>query len=309
MDENMINEALEYTPPAETGTDDGADTNADVSADANTDDLDTDAGAEGTDTDTADDGSVGEGTSDADTDTQSPRENARYAAIRRKSEAERDKAVAEAKAQAQQYVNDAIASLGIVSPFTGKLVTTKEELDAYKNARAEDFKKSFKEKNGLDDDGYDKFVGQLPEVVAAREAAARADAATKAADREAASQRITAEVEAISKLDPDIKSIDDVFKSENYGEVLARVKKGISLSEAYKIVNFDKLTSRSAAAERQRTVNAQAGKSHMVPTTKAHGQALSPVPEDVKASYRLLDPSMSDEDIARDYNKRAKSIK
>ena len=319
MDENMINEAFGYTPEADTGSDAGTvNVNGDERAAEDVSPYEDGANGDGSDdtaeaagdsasaSDTSDDPETNGG--QLDTDGQSAEENARYAAIRRKSEAERDKAIAAAKADAQSYVNDAIASLGIVSPFTGKLVTTKEELEAYKNARAEDFKKTFKEKNNLDDDGYEQFVSQLPEVIAAREAKARADAAAKAADKETANQRITAEVEAISKLDPDIKTIEDVFKSENYGEVLARVKKGIPLSEAYKIVNFDKLTARSAAAEHQRILNAQAGKSHMTPTTKAHGQALAPVPDDVKASYRLFDPDMSDEDIARDYNKRAKSI-
>ena len=81
-----------------------------------------------------------------------------------------------------------------------------------------------------------------------------------------------------------------------------------TLSDAYKLVNYEKLQQKAIAAEKQRTLNAQAGKSHMTPTTKAHGQALAPVPEAEREMYRLFNPTMSDEDIARDYNKRMKAL-
>ena len=310
MGENEIYEAFGITPETNdnTTTGEGADkaaVDADGGASSTTDD--------GTDTSAADneESPIGEGNDSAgetegtvNDSVQTPEENAKFAAIRRQAEAERDRAIAEERAKSDAYVKNAIASLGIVSPYTGKPVTTPEEYEAYKNARAEDFKKNFKERNGLDDAGYDEFVGQLPEVVAAREAKARADAAQK----EAARSSVDAEIEIISKLDPDITNLESLFKTESYPEVFKRVKSGMSLSEAYKLVNYDKLQQKAIAAEKQRTLNNQAGKTHMTPTNKAHGQALTPVPDAEKEMYRLFNPDMSDEDIARDYNKRLKAI-
>lgn len=311
MGENEIYEALGYTPEAtETNSGDSAaadtsDGAVDTAADNGAPQTD-DGNTAASDTTSSDVGG-GANVSD-DVAAQTPEERAKFAAIRRHAEAERDRAIADEKAKSEAYVKNAIASLGIVSPFTGKPVTTPEEFEAYKNARAEDFKKNFMEQNNLDDAGYDKFVGQLPEVVAAREAKAKADAAAEVAKEAKANTTLDTELKAISDIDPDITDLDALFKSESYPEVFKRVKSGMSLSDAYKLVNFDKLQAKSAAAEKQRALNAQAGKSHMTPTTQAHGQALSPVPDAEREMYRLFNPDMSDEDMARDYNKRLKAL-
>ena len=311
MGENEIYEALGYTPEA-------TETNSGDSAAADTSDGAVDTAADNGAPQTDDGNTAASDTTSPDADggsnasdgtaAQTPEERAKFAAIRRHAEAERDRAIADEKAKSEAYVKNAIASLGIVSPFTGKPVTTPEEFEAYKNARAEDFKKNFMEQNNLDDAGYDKFVGQLPEVVAAREAKAKADAAAEVAKEAKANTTLDTELKAISDIDPDITDLDALFKSESYPEVFKRVKSGMSLSDAYKLVNFDKLQAKSAAAEKQRALNAQAGKSHMTPTTQAHGQALSPVPDAEREMYRLFNPDMSDEDMARDYNKRLKAL-
>ena len=313
MGENEIYEAFGLEAPTSDTTDTsaGADDSTATVGDA-ADTAGDGAAGETTEVNTE----VGEGTATTDTTatpengtTQTPEQNSQFAAARRQAEAERDRAIAAEKARADAQIKDVISSLNIVSPYTGKLITTPEEYAAYKNAKAADFKKGFMEKNKLDEKGYDEFVAQLPEVVSARDAVAKAADAEKAAVKEKAKAGIAAELEIISKLDPDIKDMGALFKTENYPEILARVKSGMSLSDAYKLVNFDKLQQRSAAAEKQRALNSAAGKSHMTPTTQAHGQALAAVPEEVKQNYRLFNPNMSEEDMARDYNKYLKMIK
>ena len=301
MNEETINEAFEYTPDTADSADAGDTAETVDTPDADgAEDIGTDDGAEAGDGDNnATKGGEGGEVQTAD-------ENARYAAARRQAEAERDKAISEANRRHEAEQRELITSLGLVNPYTGKPVTTKEELTAYKTASAEAHKKSFMEKNGLDDAAYNKFVGQLPEVVKANEAIAKAEAAAQSAKSTEARQRLDAEIEIISKLDPDIKSAEDLFKTEKYSEVLKHVRKGVSVSDAYKIVNFDKLAARSAAAERQRTLNAQTSKGHLNSTAAAHGQHLPPVPADEKEMYLLFNPEMSDEDIARDYHKRTK---
>lgn len=306
MNENAINEVFDFDPQtAETADQSAGDGTAEVDAGFSEGEADVTDGASGAgalDGDSTQEGVSSEG-------GQSPEENKRYAAARRAAEAERDKAYAERDkvlADAKKAQDDLVASMGLIDPYTGKAVTTKEQFDAYKQASAEAHKKSFMQKNGLDEAGYNKFVGQLPEVVRANEAIAKAEAAAESARRSEASKRIDAEIEIISKLDPDIKSKEDLYKLDNYGEIFEKVKKGHSISDAYKLVNFEKLTARSAAAEKQRALNAQASKGHLSPTSGAHGQHLAPVPAADKAIYQYLNPDMSDEDIARDYNRRLK---
>lgn len=305
MNENEINELFDYTPEADTDPADGD------PADGDTADGESATEGEGGEADT--DPADGD-TADGDPDDGDPAEgkeaandaNSRYAAARRKAEAERDKAIAEERAKFEREKNELIASMGLVNPYTGKAVTTADELKEYQSASAEAHKKAFMEKNGLDDASYNKFVGQLPEVVAANAAKAKAESAAREASRTEADQRLAAEFDIIFKLDPDMKTKEDVFRSENYGAVLDNVKKGLSLSDAYKLANYDKLNARAAAAERQRTLNAQNSKGHMTTVGNAHGQTLAPVPDAERDLYRYLNPDMSDEDIARDYNKRFK---
>ena len=140
MEENMINEAFEYTPDA-------------GEAEAAEDTAPIDEGGEAPDgTDDATVEVAGETEVEGDAvGGQSAADNSRFAAARRAAEAERDKAIAErdkAISDAKQAQNDLIASMGLVDPYTGKAVTTREEFDAYKTASAEAHKKSFMQKNG-----------------------------------------------------------------------------------------------------------------------------------------------------------------
>ncbi|MBO7377124.1 MAG: hypothetical protein J6V01_08510, partial [Clostridia bacterium] len=65
---------------------------------------------------------------------QSAEENARYAAARRKAEAERDAAIAEAQAE----MENRIVSMGIVNPYTGEPVEDMEGFERYTAALVED---------------------------------------------------------------------------------------------------------------------------------------------------------------------------
>ena len=73
---------------------------------------------------------AGEGTE------QSPEERKRFAAARRKAEAERDaaieKAKQEAQAEAQRTIDEAFKNSGLTNPYTKKPITSKAEYDEYR---------------------------------------------------------------------------------------------------------------------------------------------------------------------------------
>ena len=72
------------------------------------------------------------------------------------------------------------------------------------------------------------------------------------------------EVELIKKIDPSIKSFDDVINSESFAEV-DRIYRagGKSLSEAFKLANFDRLMSANEGKLRQQVINQMSGKDHL----------------------------------------------
>ncbi len=108
------------------------------------------------------------------------------------------------------------------------------------------------------------------------------------------------EIAKISKQDPSIQTVEDLMETENYDQIYGMVKNGYKLSDAYKLVNFDKLTQKAAAASRQQVRNQALGKSHMT-QTQARGAGAVEVPRDVKQLYLELNPNATDAEIRANY--------
>ena len=273
---------------------------------------DTDAGAEEQDvTDPAEetDATTEEGGTEVTAEGQSAGENARYAAARRKAEAERDAAVAKAKEEAlaekQKAVDEVYKDLGLTNPYTKKPITTKAEYDAWKQQADIEKKSMVAKKSGMTDGEFDEFVANLPEVKAAREIKEQAEQTMRQAQAEQAKVKVDKQIAEIQKLDPSIKSLDDLRAMENYEEFYDRVKRGQSLVEAYKLTNFDKLTKATADTARQATLNSMAGKSHL-DKTSTRGTGATAVPAHIAEVYRMLNPKATDAEIQTHYNKHIK---
>lgn len=236
-------------------------------------------------------------------DRQSPEQNARYAAARRKAEQERDAAIAQAKldarAEADRYLNETIAGMGLKNPYTDKPITTKEEYDAYKAKFDEERRGKIAKSAGMNDEEFKRYIDELPEVRAAKAAAAQAQEAQ-------AKLRIDEQLREIRELDPTVKELGDLTKMENYSEFYERVKRGMTLTEAYKLTNYERLTQKTAAASRQAAINNMNSKAHMT-STSARGTGAISVPADVKEMYLAFNPDATDAEIQAHYNKNHKS--
>ena len=235
---------------------------------------------------------------------QTPQERARYAAARRKAEAQRDAAVEqarkEAREEADRILSDAFAKTGLMNPYTKQPIRTRAEFEAFDKQRQEESRKSFMKKNGMNDEQYDAFVASLPEVQAAAEAKARADQQERAAREQEARAKLDDQVKQISKLDPAIRDLESLIRSENYDKVYGLVQKGYELADAFRIVHFDRLSQKQVAAARQQTTNSARSKSHMSQTA-ARGAGAVNVPADIKAQYRSMIPGITDAEIQRHY--------
>ena len=222
---------------------------------------------------------------------QSKEENAKYAAIRRKAEQD-------AAAKAQETVNNAFKALNLTNPYTGKPVTNQAEFEEYGKALAEERKSQMLERSGMSQEDFDKLVNDLPEVQKAR-------AVTAERDREQQQKVLETELAEIGKYDPTIKTLEDLQKQENYQQIYDKVMHGMTISDAYYVVNKAKIIDSAAAKAKQSAAINSAGKAHMTSTVQ-HGQGAMTVPKEVMEQYRVFFPKATEAEITAHYNKHHK---
>lgn len=243
---------------------------------------------------------------------QTPEENAQFAAARRKAEAERDAAIAkakeDAKAEAQRTIDEAFRDSGLTNPYTKKPITTKAEYDEYRAQFEAEKKARILKKSGMTGEEFKQFVEELPEVKQAKRAKAAAETAERQAREQQAKLKVEEQLKEISALDPTIKELKDLAKMETYPKFYELVKKGNSLTDAFKLANYEALTGRAAAASRQAAINSAQGKQHLSTTTQ-RGAGAASVPADVKEKYLAFNPGATDAEIQQHYNRYLKSQK
>lgn len=248
----------------------------------------------------------------ADGQKQTPEQNAQFAAARRKAEAERDAAIAKARqdaqAEAQRTIDEAFRNSGLSNPYTKKPITSKAEYDEYRTRLEADRKARLLKKSGMSDDEFREFVQGLPEVKQAKEAQAAAETAARQAREQQAKLKVEEQLKEISALDPSIQELKDLAKMETYPKFYELVKRGNTLTDAFKLANYEALTGRAAAASRQAAINSAQGKQHLSPTTQRGAGAVS-VPADVKAEYLAFNPDATDAEIQQHYNRYVKNHK
>lgn len=240
---------------------------------------------------------------------QSAEENSKYAAARRKAEAERDLAVQKAReetrAEMQAELSETIKALGMVNPYTKQPIVDKAGLDEYKQRFEIERQARFAKKAGMSDDEFKAFVEDLPEVREARAKAQQAEEAQKAVRAEQAKAEIERQIGEIRELDPTINSLEDLPKMENYDRFYDLVKRGNTLTDAYRLANFEKLTSRQTERAKAAALNQVASKSHLDRTTTRGAGAVT-VPADVIAEYRAFNPDATDAEIRAHWAKYSK---
>lgn len=254
-------------------------------------------------------GAAEDGEDHSETGKQTPEQNAAFAAARRKAEAERDAAVEKARTDAQEEarrtIDEAFRNSGLVNPYTKQPITSKAEYDEYRQRFDAERKARVLKKSGMSDEEFNEFVNGLPEVKQAKEAQAAAERAQQEANEAQARVKVDEQLKEIGKLNPNIRELKDLAAMEIYPKFYELVKKGNTLVDAYRLANFEALTSSAAAATRQAALNNLQGKQHMG-QTKERGAGAVSVPAEVKEMYRALNPGATDAEIQAHYNRSHK---
>lgn len=240
---------------------------------------------------------------------QTPEENAKYAAARRKAEAERDAAIAKARQdardEAQRVIDRAFQEIGILNPYTKQPITSRAEYEEYRKRYDAEKKAHVLKKSGMSDEEFQAFVESLPEVRQAREAQAAAESAAKEAREQQAKMRVEEQMREISALDPSIRALSDLANMETYPKFYELVKRGNTLTDAFKLANYESLTQGAVSASRQAAMNAAQGKRHLTQTS-GRGSGAASVPADIRAEYLAFNPDATDAEIQAHYNRYIK---
>lgn len=200
----------------------------------------------------ADDQSVDDTPADdpeaASAQQQSAEENAKYAAARRKAESE--------MASLDQMFASKFGKMK--NPITGAPITSAkgyfEALEAQERLKAEQAIRQA----GVDPTVLNSLIQNDPTIRAAQEVIARNNEAE-------ANRMIEEDYAAVMKLDPTMRSAEDIVNDKSFGEVVSYCQNhpGTRLADAYKIVNWDRLSGYKADAAKQQAINSAKSKGHL----------------------------------------------
>lgn len=242
--------------------------------------------------------SVEEGENEAEpAEQQTPEENANYAAIRRKAEHD-----AQIKYQAERQRMDARYAekfRGLTNPETGAPITNAQDyleaLEAQERIQA----REEMQQAGLDPTMIDRAIANSPLVKQAQEAIYQ--------NNQIQSQRMVEEdMRNIIAFDPSVSSEQDIVSQPNFMEVVEYCDKhpGTRLADAYKLINFERLTSQKAQAAEQSAINQAKSKTHLsTPNGLSKKDNTVDIPLDQKAMWEDWFPDKSPEELRKIYNK------
>lgn len=225
---------------------------------------------------------------------QSDKANAAFASMRRELEAAR-KAQAEVDAlYAKQFGN-------YTNPETGQPIRSARDYSEAMLAQERLQARQKLQENNIDPNIIDSLIANSPVV-------RQAEATMAELTNMRAQQEVDKDIAEVLKLDPTLTSKDAIMNDPSFPLVLEKVQSGMRLVDAYKLVNFDRLSSSNTAAARQAAINQVKGQSHL---SNAAGLNVQDNAEDIPASmvenFKELFPGKSMKDLKALYNKTLQS--
>lgn len=218
--------------------------------------------------------------------------------LKRDTEAEINRRLEEYKVAQQKELDTEIAGIGITDPYTGKLIQSRDDLKAYAKSAQENYVQEAASNAGMSKEQFEELVSKHPDVQNARAERAQLEAERQKAQMEQARARLDNDIAEITKMNPDIKSFDDLRKLDKFSDIYDLIKNNYRPQHAYQIVYADKLIEQRIAAAEQTARNNVQGKSHLTKaeTTGDGNKELSP--EEMSIA-RFLNPGMSDKEIRK----------
>lgn len=210
------------------------------------------------------------------------------AAVQAALEAERSKT--------NQRLSAFFAKAGLRNPMDGnKPIDSLEAFEAYQQAYDQQQMQRRLKAGQLTPDDLQAVIAATPEMQRLRQQEQERQAQEQAAQQAAQKAQIDAELAEIGKLDPTVKTLEDILRQETGKEFAAKVRQGYSFLDAFRLANYQRLMDGAAAAAREKETLARS-KEHLAPHGKGKGQGAPSVPAEVSQMYDALIPGMTAEE-------------
>ena len=228
---------------------------------------------------------------------QSPEENARYAAARREERARREAVEAEKARLDAQFA----AQFGnYTNPITGEPIRSAQDyFDALTAQRQmAEANKQMQEQGTITPELINQMVESSPLGRQIQQVLAHQQEMEQL-------QMIDNELAIIHELDPSITTASDLANVENFAEIESYWKRGYTISDAFKLANFGKVSKQSIDAVKQSAINQAKSKSHLTSTQSVAdeaGKELVDIPQDELRYWKECYPDLSMKELKAKYN-------
>ena len=246
----------------------------------------------------------GEGTEPAEpAPQQAPDQNAVYANIRRQAEADAQK-----KFQAQQQQIDRQYEQmfsGFTNPITGAPIKSAADYAAAMAAQERLQMQEQLQQAGLDPTVIDRAIANSPLMQQAQQAIERNN------DIEATNM-LNEDMANVLSLDTSMHSVEDIKNSDTFIDVVKYCNEhpGMRFKDAYKIVNFDRLTSTKIQAAKQGAINSVKGKTHLSTASGVAGNDNEvDIPVSEISKWKDFFPDATPKELRAKYNHMLKTQK
>lgn len=240
------------------------------------------------------------------TEPMSPEERHQQAAARRdaqRMESQR-RMDEEISRRAQEKMDEFVARMGKVNPKTGKVITTQAEYDEVEAAQRRRKRDDKLKRAGIDPADIEEMINDHPDVKGAKQAQAAAEASKAHYEKLAREEAAREELRKIRKIDPNIRSVEDLMGHPKYAEIKELVQKNNhSISEAFDIATKGDRDAKAQARARDSAAATAGSKAHMVSSagTGTAGGEITAVPAEIAALYRRDNPKLTDDQIRAKY--------
>lgn len=195
---------------------------------------------------------------------------------------------------------------GMKNTATGEPIRTKAEYEAWQKVYQTEQMQQKLKAGELTPELMQQLISQNPVMQQAQQLIDQNAAAQQQAQQQAEQSRIQGEIVEIGKLDPAIKSVEDLLNMENFQTFKGYVDKGYSYLDSYKLSNMDKIANARAQQAQQQALDNARSKDHLKPSGKSQGAGAVSVPPQILKQYRLFMPNATDAQIQAHYNKTLK---
>lgn len=224
------------------------------------------------------------------------RANAAFASMRRELEA----------AKRQQQEIDAMYARqygGYTNPETGQPITSaKDYFEAMEAQERMQMRAQLQESN-IDPRVIDNMIANSPAV-------RQAQAVTAELNSYRATQMLNDDFKKVLAFDSTKQSEEDILNDPSYMSVIDYVQRhpGTRFDEAYKIVNFERLTSSKGDAAKQAVINQIKSKNHLSTGTSVDvGDSEDEIPASLVEHYKELFPEKNMKELKALYNNTLKA--